>query len=127
MISGSVQSIPQSGKIVLGSLDAIRRRLYLEINEDVTGTHVPQMRRAILSILDGAPSEKWNTVYIDLRACRMVDSMGLNWLFAEIVRLRDADKEVVVRASSPAIQRVIEFSGLDRLVTFKFRRRKQTR
>lgn len=127
MIAETVQSLPQSGKIVVGSLDAIKRRLYLEINEDVTGTHVPDMRRAILSILDSAPTERWSTIYIDLRSCRMVDSMGLNWLFAEIVRLRDADKEVVLRASSPAIQRVVEFSGLDRLVTFKFRRRKQTR
>lgn len=127
MIAETVQSLPQHSKIVLGSLDSIKRRLYLEVNEDVTGTYVPQMRRAILAILDNAPTEKWNTVYIDLRPCRMVDSMGLNWLFAEIVRLRDADKEVVLRASSPAIQRVVEFSGLDRLVTFKFRRRKQTR
>lgn len=127
MIAESVQSLPQGSKVVLGSLDSVKRRLYIEMNEDVTGTYVLQMRRAILSILDNAPTERWSTVYIDLRPCRMVDSMGLNWLFAEIVRLRDADKEVVLRASSPAIQRVVEFSGLDRLVTFKFRRRKQTR
>lgn len=127
MVSDRLQTVPRGGKTVSGSLDVVKKRLHIEINEEVTGTVVPELRRYFLDILDEVGKESWATIYIDLRPSRMIDSMGLNWLFAEIVRLKDADKEVVVRASSPAVKRVIEFSGLDRLVTFKFRRRKQTR
>lgn len=127
MVSDRLQTVPRGGKTVSGSLDVVKKRLHIEINEEVTGTVVPELRRYFLDILDEVGKESWATIYIDLRPSRMIDSMGLNWLFAEIVRLKDADKDVVVRASSPAVKRVIEFSGLDRLVTFKFRRRKQTR
>lgn len=127
MGSDRLQTVPRGGKTVSGSLDVVKKRLHIEINEEVTGTVVPELRRYFLDILDEVGRESWATIFIDLRPCRMIDSMGLNWLFAEIVRLRDADKDVVVRASSPAVKRVIEFSGLDKLVTFKFRRRKQTR
>lgn len=127
MVSDRLQTVLRGGKTVSGSLDVVKKRLHIEINEEVTGTVVPELRRYFLDILDEVGKESWATIYIDLRPSRMIDSMGLNWLFAEIVRLKDADKEVVVRASSPAVKRVIEFSGLDRLVTFKFRRRKQTR
>lgn len=127
MVSDRLQTVPRGGKTVSGSLDIVKKRLHIEINEEVTGTVVPELRRYFLDILDEVGKESWATIYIDLRPCRMIDSMGLNWLFAEIVRLKDADKDVVVRASSPAVKRVIEFSGLDKLVTFKFRRRKQTR
>ena len=67
------------------------------------------------------------SLYLDMRVSRMIDSMGVNWLFAENVRLKDHGKQLVVRISSPAINRVIVFSGLDKLVTLKYRRRKQTR
>lgn len=127
MGSDRLQTVPRGGKTVSGNLDIVKKRLHIEINEEVTGTVVPELRRYFLDILDEVGRESWATIYIDLRPCRMIDSMGLNWLFAEIVRLKDADKDVVVRASSPAVKRVIEFSGLDKLVTFKFRRRKQTR
>jgi anti-anti-sigma factor len=127
MVANSVEQLPNRTKMAAGSVDTIKKRLYIELNEDVVGTYVADLRRAFLQIMEDVPTEKWNTAYIDLRPCRMIDSMGLNWIFAEIVRLKDADKEVVLRASSPAIARVIEFSGLHRLVTFKFRRRKQTR
>ena len=113
--------------MMTGCVDERKRRLLVEIQDDVTSTQVPELRKSLLSILDQNRTADWNALYLDMRTARMIDSMGLNWLFAESVRLKDEKKKLVVRISSPAINRVMQFAGLDKLVTLKFRRRKQTR
>ena len=102
-------------------------RLIVEVNEDIVSTRVPELRHSMLQVYERCGFDTWKTLYLDIRSARMIDSMGINWLFAESVRLRDDKKGMVVRVSSPAIFRVIQFAGLDKLVTVKFRRRKQTR
>ena len=80
-----------------------------------------------LHILQQFRESNWDALYLDMRNARMVDSMGMNWLFAETARMKDEKRKTVIRISSPAINRVMQFSGMDKLVTLKFRRRKQTR
>ena len=113
--------------MMISKLDAAKKRLHIEVTEDVTSTNVGEMRKAFLAIIEGADSASWKALYLDLRSIRMIDSMGVNWLYAENVRLKEAGKELVLRISSPAIYRVMEFAGLDKVVTLKYRRRKQTR
>jgi anti-anti-sigma factor len=108
-------------------LDERKSRLHVEFLDEVTSTRVPALRRELLAILNSHQRVEWKFLYLDMRNCRMIDSMGLNWLFAELVRLKKSGREMVIRISSPAINRVMEFAGLDKLVTVKFRRRKQTR
>lgn len=109
------------------SLDSNKRRLLVEIREDITSTQIATLREAFQEVVESSDLEKWTHLYLDLRASRVVDSMGINWIFAESLRLKKANKVFVIRISSPAIFRVMEFAGLDRLVTIKYRRRKQTR
>ena len=113
--------------MMAGCVDERKRRLLVEIQEDVTSTQVPELRKCLLKLLEQNRTADWNALYLDMRSARMIDSMGLNWLFAESVRLKDEKKKLIVRISSPAINRVMQFAGLDKLVTLKFRRRKQTR
>lgn len=127
MISEDITIQAPTAEAVSGRVDAVKKRLHVEIRDEVTSTQVPVLRRAFREILEAADSDAWKTLYLDMRSSRMVDSMGVNWLFAETVRLRETGKGVVLRISSPAINRVIQFAGLDKLVTLKFRRRKQTR
>lgn len=108
-------------------LDERKGRLHVLINEDITSTHVPALRSAFLSNLQLHEKADWKHLYLDIRSARMVDSMGMNWIFAETLRLKEQKREMVVRISSPAIQRVMQFAGMDRMATVKFRRRKQTR
>ena len=108
-------------------MDERKRRLLVEVSDDVTSTQVADLRNGLRSLLEANRDADWNSLYLDMRSARMVDSMGINWLFAESVRLKDDNKKMVVRISSPAINRVVQFAGLDKLVTIKFRRRKQTR
>jgi anti-anti-sigma factor len=112
---------------IYGRVDTVKRRLLVEIRDDVTSTQVPLLRRGLKGILDQTDPSSWTAFYLDIRSARMVDSMGINWLFAESVRVRELGRTMVIRISSPAIHRVMQFAGLDKLVVLKFRRRKQTR
>lgn len=113
--------------VISGRVDAAKKRLLIELKEEVISTQVPKLRRGLIEILENADPDDWKTLYLDMRSARMVDSMGINWLYAESVRISESDKSMVLRVSSPAINRVIQFAGLDKMVTLKFRRRKQTR
>jgi anti-anti-sigma factor len=112
---------------IKGVVDERKGRLLVDVSEDVISTHVSELRKGLMGILDEANTQSWKALYLDLRNARMVDSMGMNWLFAESVRLKELNKTFVIRISSPAIHRVMQFAGLDKVVTLKFRRRKQTR
>ena len=117
----------EMNSLIEGSVDERKGRLLVEIKDDVTNTTVPALRKGLLHIINSTELDSWKALYLDLRNCRIIDSMGVNWLFAELVRLQGIKKQIVLRISSPAINRVIQFAGLDKLVTLKYRRRKQTR
>ncbi|HSH09287.1 MAG TPA: STAS domain-containing protein [Oceanipulchritudo sp.] len=108
-------------------VDERKGRLIVEVRDEIISTTVPELRRNMVQVYDQEGFDSWKSLYLDIRTARMVDSMGVNWLFAESVRLREHKKTMVLRVSSPAIFRVIQFAGLDKLVVVKFRRRKQTR
>ncbi|MEX0326024.1 MAG: STAS domain-containing protein [Puniceicoccaceae bacterium] len=108
-------------------MDERKGRLLVEVKDDVTSSQVPELRRGLMQITQAAGFDTWKDLYLDMRNSRMIDSMGINWLFAETVRLKENKKRMVLRISSPAIYRVVQFAGLDKLVILKFRRRKQTR
>ena len=112
---------------VTAKLDPRKERLHIIINEEVTSTQVPELRQRFKQILDDYELDNWKALYLDMRNTRVVDSMGVNWLYAESLRLKEDNKTFVVRISSPAINRVFAFAGLDKIVTLKYRRRKQTR
>lgn len=118
---------PDPASIIQHKLEPRKMRLHVILDTDVTSTHVSALRKGMVNILDDVGFVGWKYLYLDMRDSRMVDSMGVNWLFAENVRLKENGKELVLRISSPAINRIILFSGLDKLVTLKYRRRKQTR
>jgi anti-anti-sigma factor len=113
--------------ILSSRLDEAKKRLHVEIKDEVTSTIVPDLRKGIREILEKAESSKWDSLYLDMRSARVIDSMGINWLFAETMRIKESNKKMVIRISSPAINRVMQFAGMDKLVVLKYRRRKQTR
>lgn len=125
MTSAATELDPSS--IMEVKLEARKARLHVILETDVISTKVTTLRKGMIDALADHGFDNWRYLYLDMRNARMIDSMGVNWLFAENMRLRENGKQLVVRISSPAINRVIHFSGLDKLVTLKFRRRKQTR
>lgn len=117
----------QIAEVLKVGIDERKERLHVELEEDVVSTQIAAIRAEWVKALESYDANKWKALYLDLRNCRMVDSMGLNWIFAESLRIKQLGKQFVIRISSPAINRVMEFAGLDKVVTIKYRRRKQTR
>jgi anti-anti-sigma regulatory factor len=118
---------PGKEALVTGRVDEWKSRLLTEIHGDVTSTNVPRLRREMAAIIENADSALWKSLYVDMRTARLLDCMGLNWIYAETFRLKDLQKNIVIRISSPAINRIMRFAAIEKLATIKFRRRKQTR
>lgn len=127
MVKEEVRVGPDLAGILSSQVDTAKKRLHIEIKDDVTSSTVPDLRNGVREIMEAVDPANWDSLYLDMRSARVVDSMGINWLFAESVRIKETGKKMVVRISSPAINRVMQFAGLDKLVLLKYRRRKQTR
>ncbi len=110
-----------------GIHDGRKGRLHVVLHEDLTSTTIPDLRKGLIAILQEHELADWRFLYLDMRTAKLIDSTGMNWLFAEHARLKESNKQMVLRLSSPAIHRVVQFTGLDKVLTVKFRRRKQTR
>jgi anti-anti-sigma factor len=113
--------------MISGVLDRRKKRLLVEIRAELTGTHVQPLREGLSAIIKAHPDSGWKAIYLDARQARMIDSNGLNWLMVESCKIRKMKRDLVIRIASPAIYRVMDFAGLDRLATIKFRRRRQVR
>ncbi len=114
-------------ELISSELKASKKRLVIPINSDLTSSTVDTVGKAFRETIAQYPMEQWKTIYFDLRNARMIDSKGVNWLFSEVRNLQTRGRIVVFQVASPAVHRVMEFSGLDQLVIMKFRRRRQTR
>jgi len=108
-------------------IDAPKKRLHLTLDEDLSSTHVASMRDAWTGFKAGDTGEAWTTVYFDLRETRILDSVGLNWLFSFSKELTASKKKLLIRVSSPAIKRVLDFANFEQFADIRFRRRRQTR
>ena len=123
----SEQTDPTSEQNINGRIDERKARLLTEVHGDVTSTHVHELRHGLADIIERSDPALWKALYLDIRAARMIDCMGINWIYAEANRLRNTGKNMTVRISSPAINRVMRYVGLEKIALIKFRRRKQTR
>lgn len=75
-------------------------------------THTSTVLRAGFA----AAGDDGSEVVIDLSGCTFADSATLGVLVAEHKRLAAAGRNLVVRAPGPAVRRVLELSGLLRVL-----------
>ncbi|MBE2213287.1 MAG: STAS domain-containing protein [Opitutaceae bacterium] len=68
--------------------------------------------QAELSRLMGA-DDRWKTIVLDLRAARIVDSVGLNLIVSIIRGARPAGRSVRVVVSNQNVRRVLAFTRID--------------
>lgn len=66
----------------------------------------PSLDAALLNLTAGQVLE------LDLRAARMIDSVGLNLLVTVIKKTKAAGGTVRIRISQPGVQRILQFSRL---------------
>lgn len=80
---------------------------------DVTSTTEADVRtRVEAAIRSAAPG--WSTLELDLRAARIVDSKGLNFLVTLLKSQKAAGRRMRFLAPQPAVRRILTFTQIDR-------------
>lgn len=105
---------------------AERGRLVISFDGDLKSTNVEEARQWLETEWPrhaGNPAMK--QVYLDVRNARIIDSVGMNWIFLLLSACKNRKLGLTIQLASPAAMRVFEFAGLPRLATIKYRRRKQ--
>jgi anti-anti-sigma factor len=73
-----------------------------------------QFMAAVDEVLD-----RWGRVELDLRETSFMDSSGLAVITRAYVRLGQVREGVVVRGASPIVLRVLQASGIDRIIDLR--------
>lgn len=66
---------------------------------------------AVKNALDKAVDRGGNVV-LDLRACGFVDSKGIGLIAKTAIRLRDAERTLILRGVQYRVRRILELTGL---------------
>jgi anti-anti-sigma factor len=84
----------------------------ITVRGEVDLASAPQLAGAMSELIDrGHPY-----LAVDLGAVEFIDSSGLGVLVGSLRRLRDQGGDLVLRAASPAVVRILELTGLDGLL-----------
>lgn len=101
-------------------------RLVIGFDGDLKSTNVEEARQWLDAEWPRFSSRVGlKQVYLDVRKARVIDSVGMNWIFMLLSACGERHVGLTIQVASPAAMRVFEFSGLPKLATIKFRRRKQ--
>jgi anti-sigma B factor antagonist len=86
------------------------------ISGDLTSTTAPAFRAEIEHKLASSSKDPAHLgmMEIDLKAARMVDSVGLNLLVSIIKQVKDRGGSVRIRIAHPNIQRILTFTRIDK-------------
>lgn len=85
--------------------------VYLQGEVDLASA--PQLRRGVYDLID----QGHQRIAIDLSDVDFMDSTGLGVLIGALKRLRESDGSLVLAGIKPAVARVFEITGLDRIFT----------
>ncbi|TMM20305.1 MAG: STAS domain-containing protein [Actinobacteria bacterium] len=81
----------------------------MTVRGEVDLASAPKLAAAMTELIDRGYSH----VAVDLGAVEFIDSSGLGVLVGSLRRLREQDGDLVLRAASPAVARILELTGLD--------------
>lgn len=87
--------------------------MIVHLQGEVDLASAPQLRRELYEIID--QGHRW--VAIDLSNVDFMDSTGLGVLIGVLKRLREGDGSLALAGIKPAVSRVFEITGLDRIFT----------
>ncbi len=87
--------------------------MIVHLQGEVDLASAPQLRRELYDIID--QGHRW--IAIDLSDVDFMDSTGLGVLIGALKRLREADGSLALAGFKPAVSRVFEITGLDRIFT----------
>ncbi|HEX6476067.1 MAG TPA: STAS domain-containing protein [Acidimicrobiales bacterium] len=84
----------------------------LTVRGEVDLASAPKLAAAMTELMDRGHTN----VALDLGSVEFIDSSGLGVLVGSLRRLREDGGDLVLRAASPAVTRILELTGLDGLL-----------
>jgi anti-sigma B factor antagonist len=84
----------------------------LTVRGEVDLASAPKLAAAMTELMDRG----YTQVAVDLGSVEFIDSSGLGVLVGSLRRLREDGGDLVLRAASPAVTRILELTGLDGLL-----------
>lgn len=84
---------------------------------DVVSTTIEDLRQRLDAVSSGAAANQ--PLEIDLRATRLIDSVGLNLLVTVIKREQAGQRPVLIRVGHASVERILQFTRLDRHATIR--------
>jgi anti-anti-sigma factor len=102
--------------MVTGSLDKNAPELSILVRGNVVSTNADGIGSAISGILTKYQAQPWKCLKIDLKAVKMVDSVGLNLILALVRKLEGDNRSVRIFVKESAVKRVFQISKLDTVV-----------
>jgi anti-sigma B factor antagonist len=87
--------------------------MVVSLQGEVDLASAPQVRRSIYDLIDQGS----HRLAIDFTEVDFMDSTGLGVLIGALKRLREHDGAMVLAGIKPAVARVFEVTGLDRIFT----------
>jgi len=84
----------------------------MTVRGEVDLASAPKLAAAMSELMDRGHTH----VAVDLGPVEFIDSSGLGVLVGALRRLREQGGDLVLRAASPAVVRILELTGLDGLL-----------
>ena len=97
------------------TLDLPSKTLTVIVPGDILSTNADLLRKEIFGLLESelVARADWNRCKLDLRAAKMIDSVGLNLLVSLIKQLKIRNATIVAEITSTSVQRALLFTRLN--------------
>lgn len=99
--------------MITGSFDTTSESLTVALTTDLLSSNAETAARALEDQLQNAPSFKLFT--IDLTACDMIDSVGLNLLFSLLNRCKEMGAQTKILISPGRLDRIMQVAQMGKL------------
>lgn len=99
--------------MITSTFDKDSSTLTLKLSSDLLSTNVEQASHALEGVFNSAPTYK--KVVLDLLACKMVDSVGLNLLFSVMNRAKERGNEAKIIIPKGNLERIMQIAQLGKL------------
>ncbi|MEM9444231.1 MAG: STAS domain-containing protein [Verrucomicrobiota bacterium] len=110
--------------MITHTLNASSQELVLTFPGDLLSTNANELNDEITSLCkNGESSSKWNTLTLDLKNARMIDSIGLNLLVCLVKDIKEKKGQLKALITSRTIYRTFLATRLDRSIEVVFNER----
>ena len=93
--------------------------LTLVMQEDLLSTNAERALHEIETAIENSP--RYHILWLNLTACKMIDSVGLNLIFALLGNAKDKGIEACLMISKGPLERIVRAAQLNRMFKVQVR------